>query len=275
MKKRAPKRSRTKRAKNGSVVITKRDIDVMILTGLCRYLSAEQLARELFPSINRCRRRVRQLFDAGLLRITLASSIKSNLVSLTRKGKAVIGEHAPKVAQRIRLLERGINLTGVEHHLGVVDARLYAAALSERLNKPLVHWDNAGGRQGRELGLPHWHLQPDGLAEFARGVYVAVEVDCGSEPRSVLTDKLERYNGVAHEGTVDALWIVVLGGVQRQQSILGLVENHGLEQWARVMSREHIVARPARDLPARAGNRVEDPNMQSATIQKSKENHGV
>ena len=65
------------------IVLTQRDIRIMMLIGLCRYCSTDHIKVEFFPdaTICRCRRRLRQLYDAGYLQVTLTSSTKPNLYS--------------------------------------------------------------------------------------------------------------------------------------------------------------------------------------------------
>lgn len=247
---RKKKKPRQQRRAEGQVVLTERDRSVLILTGLCQYLTSEQIARDLFSTPNRCRRRLRQLFDAGFLSVGITSSTEPNLVALTAKGKAAIVEQEPALGSRLRTSGM-INLAGVEHHLGVVDLRLYAVALGERRQTPLLRWANANGDLQQELGLAEYGLAPDGLAEFAvesGSVFVAMEADCGSESSAVLLNKLERYRVVATDRVIDGLWLAVRGGSGRQASVAALVGRAGLAGWAAVLDHQEIVARPLREL---------------------------
>lgn len=264
---RAAKRPRTKRVRGTRVLVGTRDLDALVLVGLCGYLSIEQIARDLFPSLDRCRRRLRQMFDAGLVSFAITDSRASTLVSLTAAGIAAVRAKAPELAAHLRR-PAPINQAGVEHHLGVVDARLYAAALGERLGVPLVRWANAGGDVAQELGLQARGLRPDGVAEFAAAkgtLRVAVELDAGTEPGSVLTGKLDRYAAVAEAGALDRLWIVA-AGPDRQRTLGALVERRGLRGWARVLDHAAVVRRPVA-LPEEAAggrDRAEGPNRDRA-----------
>jgi len=258
-KKRAAKRQRQKREDESTVNQTDRDIEVETLAGLTSYLTSQQIARELFPSLDRARRRLRQLYDSGYLNVVLSGSNQPNLVTLTAKGKAAVVERCPELAGRLRVV-RQIHQAAVEHHLGVVDCRLYAADLGVQCQTPLLAWDNAGGSLQRQLGLFQHGLKPDGLAEFARSQhgsrdsdrgswFVCVEFDCGTEPLSVLRKKAERYLAVACEGQVDSLWLVAKARPSRQRRIAGLLREQGLEQWARLIPHEHTLIRPAQKPP--------------------------
>jgi hypothetical protein len=137
----AVKRSRTARTRRGLPPIGERDLDILTLVGLCRFLTTPQVARDLFPTEDRARRRLRQLFDAKLIAVTLTSSTQPNLISLTREGHEMLKAHRPELAARIRRTGL-IRLGELERHLLLVDARLYAAAWGEAQAAPLIRWTN-------------------------------------------------------------------------------------------------------------------------------------
>lgn len=252
MSARAPYRRRAMRRPGSVFEITERDLDLLALVGLAGYLSTAQIAREFFPSIDRCRRRLRQLFDGRLITVTLASSTKPNLISLARPGLSLVLRQRPELNGRV-YLAGAIRLAGVEHHLAVVDARLYAAALSALRGVPLVQWSNGGGALVRELGFSEWHLSPDGVALFANSLVVAVEVDCNTEPRSTIASKLDRYAGAFNARRLDALWFVVRGSSDRRESVVKLVSERGLASAVRVIDHGLLVARPLVELGVLGG----------------------
>jgi len=242
-------RRRGVRASARPVNLTERDRDILALVGRCRYLSSRQLASEFFPSSDRCRRRLRQLYDVGLVRVTLAGSTTPNLVSLTSKGVRAVAERDPELAARLQL-PGAISLSGVRHHLGVADSRFYLAALCAARGDELQRWSNNGGALGRELGLPRWGLEPDGLAELRvpGGLWrLAIEVDCGTETRRVLAGKFRRYAEVVEaELVLGELWVVVDAGETRLGLVSELLEGAGLAELTRVMPLPHCQARPVR-----------------------------
>src|SRR3989338_7001549 len=175
------------------VVLTERDHQLLLVLGLVGYASTEQLCREFFPSLDRCRRRLRALFDARYIAITIAASTASNLISLTRLGQAALEVTLPEAAEGTRLAG-AIRLAGVPHHLGVVDTRLYLAALCRAHGHELIAWSGPGSRRVEALGLEG--VRPDGLAEISGGgrlVRQALEYDRGHEPGKGLVAKLARY----------------------------------------------------------------------------------
>lgn len=253
-------------------MLTPWDFDALTLIGLCRYLTAPQLARATGRTLDRARRRLRQLFDATYLDFALVASNAPTLVSLSAAGVAALRERDPELAARLRR-PAPIAQAGVNHHLGVVDARLYAVARGESRGTRLVRWANAGGDVARELGLPAFHVEPDGVAEFTAlpggPRFVAVEVDCAAtEPGLVLAGKLDRYAAVFAARRLDRLWVVVKDAApERLRTVAALVARAGLTESVRVADHALIVARPIVDLEAAGGAvRVEGPNTVSAPV---------
>jgi len=249
--------TRGERAAGQPFILMERDRDVLLLIGIAGYLSTAQVARELFPSEDRARRRLRRLFDARLIAITVGSSTAPNLVSLTPPGRDLVLERHPELAGRVTL-PGTIRLAGVAHHLAVVDARLYIAALGCSSGTPLLAWSNAHGDLVRQLGFPDYGLVPDGVAELAQGEVVfrvAVEVDRGTEGVSgALSAKLSRYREVLDERVVDELWLIVDAGAARVRTVADAVRQVGIGDAARVMERTHVVTRPVRPPPSRVGD---------------------
>jgi len=248
---------RGQRSEAKPVVFTERDFNILLLTGLNRYLSTAQLAREFFTSADRCQHRLRQLYDAGYLNITLAGSTHSNLLSLTSLGLSVVVKAQPGLAGRLHLAG-AIRLAGVRHHLLVADARLYVAALAKQQGSTLWRWSNSGGEMSEEIGLEKYRLEPDGLAELQtpQGILrLAVEADCGTETATVVEHKLEKYAAVIPIGLVRELWLVVAGGKKRQDTLTTLAEKTGLAKYTRLFTAQQINERPVKQPPERLAGR--------------------
>lgn len=228
-------------------MLTERDYEVLLLAGVCGYVTRVQIARELFTSFTRCYRRTIALFDDGLLEVTLLGSTAPDLLSLTAQGLEVVRERFPEVAQGLRV-PGPLKRTGVLHRLAVVDARLYARAYGEACGTPLLEWSGAGGPLWEELGIGEHGLRPDGLLvldDGNDGQRIAVEVDAGTEPSKVLDDKLRRYRSALAAGCVDELWVVVAGaGEGRLESLRRLVARLELAASTRVMPLCAVCHRP-------------------------------
>jgi hypothetical protein len=235
-------------SKRPVVALTERDVDLLVLVGLCGYLSLTQVAREFFCSEDRARRRVRKLYDGSLIAFTLTSSVEPNLLSLTRQGLLAVASRVPSsLAERLRL-GGPIRLAGVRHRLATSDTRIYAAHLGRKRGTPLTRWSTAGGELGRERGLDKLHLAPDGLAEYQGNQYIAAEIDCSTEALGVLDSKFARYAQAAREKRLDGLWLVVIGGQDRRANLQALVDAAGLSGWALVIVHDQLLRRPIVEL---------------------------
>lgn len=249
----SPKRRRTERVATGPLVLTERDYQILLLLGLCRLASSEQIMREsFFPSADRASRRLRALFDAGYLSVTLRSSTSPNILSLTALGISSVADRFPEQAGRIGRAGP-LRLSSVAHKLLVVDVRLYAAGLGVAIGAPLLRWSNAGGELDRERGLGEFHLEPDGLAEFVApggSLVVAVEADRGHEGlQGVLQSKFARYARCFAARRLDALWVVQTGKVARRRHIEELAQRAGIGTAVQVLDHAYILERPVKELP--------------------------
>jgi len=280
-------RRRGVREKAQPIVLTERDIQALVLTGLCGYVTGEQLAREFFPSADRSRRRLRQLFDAGLVRVHAVASNQAALVALTSAGLAALRARAPEAAARARL-PGPINLAGIVHHVGVVDLRLYVAALGGIGGPRLLAWANAGADLAREAGFHAHRLEPDAVfdldgehrAGLAGGVArVAGEFDASTESGPALARKLAAYRAALADACCDELWLVAAGGPQRRAAVADIVHAAGIADRTRLFTVEDIVARPARLPPGFVGaagrGRAEGPNPPFHDDAEAKRDHDV
>lgn len=224
-------------------MLTERDLRLLLLVGLNRFLSSEQAALALPWSPDRCRRRVRKLFDHRYLDVHLLSSTAPNILSLTKQGIAILRQRYPDLGHRIRRAGT-IRAIGVDHHLRVVDARLYAAALGKAFDAPLKHWFGPGSAETAHLGLLAAGLRPDGVAVFEGGSVFAIEADQGSERPPALASKLTKYKMV--QARLTGLWFIACGGPRRLETVRGLIRDAGLGRFAQVMTPKHLTTRPVR-----------------------------
>jgi hypothetical protein len=239
------------------VVLTARDMDILTFTGLCGYISSEQVAREWFKSRDRARHRLRDLFQAGLVDLSIVCSTRPNLVSLTRLGTKTVAKVRPSVKARLKTT-RAIPVAGLEHHLAIVDARFFAAALRLRTGWCLAAWGGGQGELASELGLPQFRLRPDAafvLTNHTRTCICCLEVDCGTEGTPVLDSKIERYGDLLGHGGIQELWVVVTAGVGRQETLKKLIAKGGLGRWTRFLTPSSINARPVAGFPRKLGGR--------------------
>ena len=252
---RAKKQTRLERDKKPTtVLITPRDLDVMILLGLCGYLSLPQIARDLFPSLDRARYRLRQLFNAKYVQYHLVCSTRPNCISLAKKGKELVCSLYPDLRSRLKTAQ-AINLSSLEHHLLLCDGRLFAAAWAERQKWRLRSSQQACPPKDRIVNLAAYRLRPDAIAQLEEDGQVrvvAVEADTGTESLEVLQSKLERYQLVMADHQVQALWVLNGAGQQRHQGLERLAQEAGMDQRCMVLPRPLLTQRPMSSLPGRA-----------------------
>lgn len=238
------------------VELTERDLDILTFVGLAGYVSQPQLAGEFFTSHDRCCRRTRRLADAGYLRVTLAGSRRPFLFSITSEALRALEDRRPAVTTRVRA-HGAIRLAGVEHHLAIVDTRLYVAQLvrngpcpfcesSPRNVAELALWMSAEDRRLASLPFAAVRLRPDAVAEIAcsEGVHrIAVEVDCGTETLDVIERKLSRYVLVFEQRAIQQLWWIVTAGERRTAEIAN--RSHAVSTGGiRTLQHGAITARP-------------------------------
>lgn len=254
------RRSRGRRRTTRAITLTDRDQVLLGCVALMRYLAADQLAREFFPSEDRCRRRLRQLFDANLLRVTLVGSTSPNIVSLTSDGLRLVAQANPSLAATLHLAGP-IKASAIAHHLGIVDVRFYLAALTRTGGVELTRWMNT---ETLRLGGDGSRLVPDAVAELAvqGGSHrLAVELDLGGETLAVIEHKCRRYAVAVEQRSVDEIWFVVKLGGTRAESIRRLVRAAGIGEVTRVLTLGHVNIRPVQPPPARVAEqeRLEEP----------------
>lgn len=174
--------------------------DKALLTALSRFRIARSsdLIRLGFPRTRRdgAQRRLRKLFDAGLITVHLRGLNDENLYALTRKGRELLGVQE---SARGRIPKKGLN-----HHLAVVSTWVDIALgvgkhTAMRLDsfQPERVLREQFGRQGHPV-------IPDALVQLClhhpqgnhRVLRVALEVDLGTEHRPTLERKFRAYENI-------------------------------------------------------------------------------
>ena len=236
---------------SGPVVLTERDLEVLRLVGAVGYIATEQIARELFPNLDRARRRLRQLFDGRYIRVAVTDTRTQNLVSLTPAGRdALEVTHGGPVDGLV--LCGAISLSSVWHHLAIVDVRLAMAAMKSAGIGELLEWN--GGRSQRSInaGFAAAKIAPDGIADIQLGAttgVVAVEVDCATEGTRFLKSKLDHYARTLPTLAKTELWVLALGEPRRLDHVRRLCDESGIARKTRLFSHADVLRRPFRLVP--------------------------
>jgi len=243
------KAARTTRRPDKAIALTPRDHDLMTVVGLSRFISVEQLAHVFFPSADRCRTRVRQLFDAGVVDVTLVSSTAPSLVSLSRLGRAILRDTRPEVAARLTPI-RAFALHAVPHHLLIVEMRLGLARIMRdgHLDALRVDAPAEDAASWRRFGLV-----PDATAlveRFGTRHLIALEADRGTEQDEVVVAKLARYERALAAGTADRIVVAVEADLEVAR-IERLVRRAGVDRMSVVVSRAGLRSGDSAALAAR------------------------
>lgn len=220
--------------------VTERDRELLRLVSSYRLLSTEHIRYLLYPSMNRARKRVLQLFRHGLLSrftrpVRLGEGSSQYLYTPSRKGMSVISDQSAAMSRRPR---RMTELHG-EHALRTNDFRI-ALELAQRMRDDFTmsFW-----KPDRELKLSvsmnvrqrtiHVPVVPDGFFGLRiqdKAFFYMLEVDRATAPLTRIRTKLEAYSCVWQSRALLAqlkiptfrlLWIT--SGQQRLQHLLKLV----------------------------------------------------
>lgn len=188
--------SRTKRRTRRSLRPTKRDLGVLHALGRMKLLSTRQLMALFSWSRSTINKRMRRLYDAGLVSCFAPQLGGENSYGLSRNGRdALIEAGHESEDMRYQVMTR-LGRTNLKH-LGLI-------------NDFWILLATKGLEDGRKLArfYPEWEIRPastSGLcpdAIFAlrnsegRVTHDALEADLGTEARSVLQSKIKRYRAV-------------------------------------------------------------------------------
>ena len=242
---RQPKKPRTTRSGKPRLELTERDSQILLLIGTVGFLSSEQIAEEFFPSLDRCRRRLRQLFDAGMLFFFLHRADNPNLVRLTPEGLKRLFEYFPEYEGQIHL-SGIIREHEIEKRLLLVDVRLFAVRHGETRGAPLTRLVSGTTVLAEELGLKEKKLSPAAIIEFSppgESAFVAVElVEARGRLSTTWAKRLGRYYELAIAETLDGLWLVT-ASAKRAAELRSLVLNAALDDFARVLTKDELKRR--------------------------------
>lgn len=254
------RRRRTVRDSANRLALTDRDREVLRLVGLAGVLSTDQIRRDLFPSIDRARFRLRKLYDVRLLNRFSYTSSKPDAYLLTQRGLREL--EADGRAASISLLRRAPSYSGEAHARLLGDVLLYLRALvRSTANAELLAWGR--GRNAKvwsRSGLKGTGVVPDGMAVVASDggeATLAIEADCATESVDTLSRKWCAYSAAS---VVDELWVVAAGGARRLDAIQrSLGEFPLVRTRTRLFDAQLVRDRPVRQPPTLGGSRASEP----------------
>lgn len=189
----ARRASRRTRVPERGVRVHDRDVEILLAIAKMRLVRTKEIARLFFGAKTTAQKRMRKLFDGGLVRAVVTDLASENRYGITRLGHAFLEEaldsgdvplyrSPPKADGRslvhldlLNAYRVGLAVGARDHGVELLRFRTDWELMSESPNSPLV---------------------PDALVSLAfadRRVDVAVEVDTGAEAHHVLKKKLVRY----------------------------------------------------------------------------------
>lgn len=179
------------------------DRDQAVIQALARFRLARtsDLVDFAFPETRRdtVARRLRRLFDAGFLDVRSGDRSEENLYVLGPGGRAWVESHGGNPLRAPR--------GGLAHHVAIVRAWVDLALVADRidgLQLGLVRSDWEIREHPETAGSP---VIPDALVQLSIGnghdqqaIRLALEVDLGTEPLSVLARKVGAYERQRQSG---------------------------------------------------------------------------
>ena len=227
--------SRTKREPWRGARLWSRDLDVLLALARMRLLSTSQLTRLFFRARGTCQKRMRKLFDAGLVRPIVTDLASENRYALTRLGHEFLVEAAEGAPVPTFRSPPRVDRRGLVHHDLLNDVRislaLCAAENGVKLVKFAPDWD-------LRAIAPTAPIVPDAiivLEHAKQSWHLALEIDTGTESASVFGRKLSRYCKASDDGQL----------VSGTRDPLILVVTH-TERRGRTLARQAVIARTSR-----------------------------
>jgi hypothetical protein len=270
---RRKKIGRTTRRRGVVVSVTDRDVAILSMVGMLRFVAVDQIIREFeVASADRIRRVARRLYDGSFLHAAVTHSREATVVSLSRRGLEVLQARDPELAKRIRLPSGSLLPPDWPLRKLTNDVRLFCAALAEVRGATLLRWSEDSRSLRQATGLDGLRVAPSAVAAFSTpegAVLVAIELDLPRVSDGRLTSRLSTYR-VALSRAFDSLWLVTDDDEERVQALNAQLIELGLDQATRVLTRRFICERPVDDLPDRASSHA-SPDQRSRTDDDAQE----
>lgn len=190
--------SRREREKGRVLRIRDRDVEILLAVAKMRLLRTSDVCRLFFSAPGTAQKRLRKLFDAGLLRAIVPDLASENRFALTRLGHdflqgALGSDSVPAFRPAPRIDRRGAEHLDMLNRYRIALATS-APSLGAELRRFVPEWD----LRARDVHAP---LVPDAVVELVihgrQVVTFALEIDTGTEPPGTVKKKLERYDAAA------------------------------------------------------------------------------
>lgn len=215
-------------ARRGETALTKRDLDILYLAGVCGVVRTRDVTRFAFGARATANDRLRKLYCAGFIECFVPTLSGDNHYTLTARGREQLVEAFGLSADDVRVVRKLPRK--LEHGLAITEVRLHVALACRAspryaLDAFDTDADLAAARHAALLDLI-----PDArvlISHRATGAVDAlmVEVDLGTEPVTWLArHKLALYArhaalGTALYGVTNPLVVLVVPSLRRARTI--------------------------------------------------------
>lgn len=223
--------SRRARVRARPIRLRERDVDILLALAKMRLLRTRDVADLFFKAPGTAQKRLRKLFDAGLVRAIVRDLAAENRYALTTLGhgllvRALPDEDVPVFRAAPRVDGRSLA------HLDLLNR--YRIALARGCERQAIRLVRFVPEWELRSAEPHATLIPDAVAvlEAAGGVLIlAIEVDVATEPPATVVKKLERYDALALAGTPvcgarSPRVVLVVSSARRARSLARAIAPH-------------------------------------------------
>jgi hypothetical protein len=201
-----------------------RDVEILLALAKMRLLRTSDIGMLYFDAVGTAQKRLRKLYDAGLVRAIVTDLAAENRYALTPLGHALLeeaqdGADVPAFRPAPRVDAACIG------HLDFLNR--YRIALARGCADHGIDLVRFAPEWDLRAQEPHAELVPDAavvLSLDGSTVEVALEVDTGSEPPRTVTKKLERYDAArlarrAVAGLVAPVVLIVVLKARRARAL--------------------------------------------------------
>jgi len=185
--------SRRRRVRGRGARLVDRDIDILLALLKMRLLRTTDISSLYFSAVGTCQKRLRKLFDAGLVRSIVTDLAQENRYGLTPLGHRLLEEALPDGAVPAYRPAPRVDSRGAAHLDLMNQYRIALARAAPEHGVKLVRFTPEWELRSAE---PLAKLIPDAavvLAVDRRRIEVALEIDIGTESPSVVAKKVMRY----------------------------------------------------------------------------------
>ncbi len=218
-------RASRRRAERGRRVrLRDRDVDILVAVAKLRLARTSDLTRLFFGAAGTCQKRMRRLFDAGLVRTIVPDLASENRYALTPLGHRLLHgaldeEDVPAWRPAPRVDSRSLA------HLDLLNK--YRVALATGVQAHRVELPRFSPDWELRSESPEAPLIPDAAVVLRKGqasLELAIEIDVGTEAPSVVRKKVATYESLRLAnrpvaGLVDPTVIFVVATLRRARSL--------------------------------------------------------